>query len=73
LSAAALAFAGVLGWLIGDKDQGGLRRYENAAGLFVGLALLLLIVAVIFWSRYLIFGPIGDWLREALSDNEAHG
>jgi K+-transporting ATPase A subunit len=72
LSAGSLIVAGLLGWRIGDEEPHGSRRYEGAAGLFIGLAILLLLVAAIFWLQYLIFGPIGEWFHEYSSDDEIH-
>lgn len=72
LSVVFFCVAAVLTWQVGDERETGVRRHEGAAALFVGLGVLLLLIAVVFWLKYLIFGPIGDWFGETISDDEVH-
>lgn len=51
-SAGAFAGAFAIGWRISSK--GGDHR-ETAAALLFGVAILLLVVAIIMWCRYIIF------------------
>lgn len=72
LVAGCLVTALALTWRAAKPKCGEARSTENVAALFFGLAILLLVVAAIFWLRYLIFGPIGEWAVEIYSDGEVH-
>lgn len=70
LSAVFFCVAFAFAWRVDDERETGDRHYGGVAALFFGLAILLLLIAVVFWLRYLVFGPISDWVREMSSSGD---
>ena len=67
LSAISFAAAIVLGFRLTDVRRLQMRRAgESRAALAAGIGVILLMVAVVLWISYLIFGPIHDYLSELL-------
>lgn len=65
LSAASFAVAIALGLRLADLRGWEARRTsESRAALAAAVAVVLLIVAIVFWSAYLIFGPVRDYVVE---------
>jgi hypothetical protein len=68
LSAISFAVAIGLGLRVADVRGLQMRRAgESRAALAAGIGVILLLVAVVLWVSYLIFGPVHDYLREILS------
>lgn len=68
LSAISFAVAIVLGFRLADVRGLQMRRAgESRAALAAGIGVILLLVAVVLWISYLIFGPIHDYLSELLN------
>jgi O-antigen/teichoic acid export membrane protein len=68
LSAISFAIAISLGFRLADVR--GLQRRragESRAALAAGIGVILLLVAVILWVSYLIFGPIHDYVSELVN------
>lgn len=65
LSAISFVVAIVLGFRLADVRGLQMRRAgESRAALAAGIGVILLLVAVVLWVSYLIFGPIHDYLTE---------
>lgn len=65
LTAVAIGVAIAWGFsLTSYRDPRSRRAVESRAALAAGIGAVLLIVAVVFWISYLIFGPIHDTVRE---------
>jgi hypothetical protein len=61
LSAAAFLWAMLAGWRLADvRSQGQRQASESQAALAAVLGVLLMLVAVVFWIAYFIFGPLHD-------------
>jgi hypothetical protein len=59
LSAAAFLTAIALGFTLADSREGRSRAArETWATIAVGVGAVLLLVAVVFWIGYVIFGPV---------------
>jgi ABC-type transport system involved in cytochrome c biogenesis permease subunit len=68
LSGAAFLFAMRSGWRLGEEGGGptARRHLESRAARAAAAGFLLLLVAVILWVAYLIFGPVHDAATELL-------
>jgi|GEM_PF-7045921 len=70
LSAISFAVAIVLGFRLADVRGLQMRRAgESRAALAAGIGVILLLLAVVLWVSYLIFGPIHDYLSELLNES----
>lgn len=61
LSAGGFLWAMLAGWRLADvRGQGQRQELESRATLAAFAGVLLMLVAVVFWIAYLIFGPLHD-------------
>jgi hypothetical protein len=58
----------ILGLRLSDIRSGEVRRIgESRAALAAGVGTVMLVLATLFWAKYLIFGPIRDSVVEVMS------
>jgi len=68
LSAIAFGAAIALGWRLADIHSLEVRRVgESRAALAAGIGAVMLMVAAIFWAKYLVFGPVREFVIEMVS------
>jgi hypothetical protein len=71
LTAAAFVVAIALGFNLADVRDGRARRaIESRAALAASIGALLLLVTVVLWISYAIFGPIHDAVREIVGTGD---
>jgi hypothetical protein len=72
LSAGAFFLAFFFGLRVGGEGAECGHPHERTAGLFAALAVLLLVIAAVFWLRWLFVEQLADGFWEAFSDDERH-
>ncbi|MBS1879877.1 MAG: hypothetical protein JST31_10210 [Actinobacteria bacterium] len=69
----AAAFVLAMGWgfrLANVQDARSRREGETRAAVAAGLGAVLLLVAIVLWLGFMIFGPVRDAVREILGTGD---